>query len=435
MRRKAFIWGLLGFVAVGIICAGMWRQQQRMPAIVIPPRQYPPNNAYDAYKQIAQMWRDQQRQDRHLQEIERRLFDRGAPVQEVSPEDRAYYLQKRRPFLEAYRAHLKHPSVAVYEYDILWLFPELSLFRSMARAESLMIRDALAAGRAKEAVQRASDLTRFAEQIRADGADIHYLVGSAIINIGLAPIREGLPQIQSPDALDALVELAQRYEQQRTPLRQIAQNEYYFGLSVYRDLQTGKLTPRDLEATSGNPLAGNFLEEWLLNSGIMIRRSLRPSLEEFQNYYDALFAELEKPSWARTPPRAAPRHWLSNITIPVLDQTILREMTEVATVRLLGCAAAVKRWRQQHGAYPPSLEVLQLGELIIDPFTGKPFVYRVDARRGFLLYSVGENRLDDGGRLSPESRAGDLLPVSEEALPEKQRPSNTRLPSPPVWLR
>lgn len=200
-------------------------------------------------------------------------------------------------------------------------------------------------------------------------------------------------------------------------------------------MQTGKLTPRDLEAYSGSPLGGNFFEEWLLNSGITIRWSLRPSLEEFQNYYDALFAELEKPFWARTPPRAAPRHWLSNITMSVLDQTILREMTEVATVRLLGCAAAIRRWRQQHGAYPPSLEALQLGELMIDPFTGKPFVYRVDARRGFLLYSVGENRLDDGGRLSPDSHAGDLLPVSEDALPEKQRPRNTRLPSAPVWLR
>lgn len=435
MRRKAFLWGLLAFVALGLICAGVWRLQQRTPAIVIPPRQYPPNNAYDAYKQIARMWHDQQRQDRRLQGIERRLFDRSASVQEVSPEDRAYYLQKARPFLEAYRAHLNQPSAAVYEYDILWLLPELSSFRSMARAESLMIRDALAAGRAKEAVQRASDLTRFAEQIRSDGTSIHYLVSSAIINVGLAPIREGLPQIQSPDALDALVALAQRYERQRTPLRQVVQNEYYVGLSVYRDLQTGKLTPRDLVAYSGSLPADNYFEEWLFNSGITIRRLLRPSLEEFQNFYDALFAELEKPFWARTPLQAAPRYWLSNITIPGLDQTILREMTEVATVRLLGCAAAVKRWRQQHGAYPPSLEALQLGDLMIDPFTGKPFVYRVDARRGFLLYSVGENRLDDGGRLSPESRAGDLLPVSEEALPEKQRPRNTRLPSPPVWLR
>ncbi len=109
----------------------------------------------------------------------------------------------------------------------------------------------------------------------------------------------------------------------------------------------------------------------------------------------------------------------------------------MATIRLLGCYAAVKRYRQQRGVYPPSLEALrpELGEMIIDPFTGKPFVYRADPQRGFQLYSVGENLTDDGGRLSANRQQGDLLPITEGALPEGQRPSPTRLSSPPVWLR
>jgi hypothetical protein len=76
--------------------------------------------------------------------------------------------------------------------------------------------------------------------------------------------------------------------------------------------------------------------------------------------------------------------------------------------------------------------------MIIDPFTGKPFVYRADPKRGFQLYqlySVGENLTDDGGRLSANRQQGDLLPITEGALPEGQRPSPTRLFSPPVWLR
>jgi hypothetical protein len=76
----------------------------------------------------------------------------------------------------------------------------------------------------------------------------------------------------------------------------------------------------------------------------------------------------------------------------------------------------------------------ELGEMIIDPFTGKPFVYRVDSKRGFQLYSVGENRADDGGRLSPNTKLGDLLPITENALPKAQRPARNRL-SAPVWLR
>jgi hypothetical protein len=120
-----------------------------------------------------------------------------------------------------------------------------------------------------------------------------------------------------------------------------------------------------------------------------------------------------------------------------VDLSANAELREVATIRLLGCYAAVKRYQQQRGAYPPSLEALrpELGEMIIDPFTGKPFVYRTHPKRGFQLYSVGENLTDDGGRLSANRQQGDLLPITEGALPEGQRPSQTRLSSPPVWLR
>ena len=33
----------------------------------------------------------------------------------------------------------------------------------------------------------------------------------------------------------------------------------------------------------------------------------------------------------------------------------------------------------------------------VDPFTGKPFVYRVD-KDGLLVYSLGSNEKDNGGR-------------------------------------
>jgi len=62
-------------------------------------------------------------------------------------------------------------------------------------------------------------------------------------------------------------------------------------------------------------------------------------------------------------------------------------------------------------------------------------VYRTHPKRGFQLYSVGENLTDDGGRLSANRRQGDLLPITENALPEAQRPRKTRPSSPPVWLR
>ena len=433
MRQRKTVW-VLGALVLLALGALWWWASQRPPSIVIPPRQYPPNNAYDAYKQIAQGVSDLFATDARLREIESRLFRGGVPVSQA---ERRYFLQKMQPFLEAYRRHTEQPCVAVYEYDINWLFPEMAQFRRLARAESLMIRDALAAGREDEALMRLQALLRFSEQIRTEGVLIHYLVGSAVTHTGLEPLREYLPKIQSPRTLDAIISLARDAEQRHTPVRVALTQEYYFGLALYRDLARGKLKFRDLEKSWGfTGFASSPLETLALHSGVFARFVLKPSLKEYQQYYDQIFAEFEKPLWERKPVSANLKRLINQVIFPVFDQSVLREQSSVATLRLLACYAAIRRYHQQRGVYPPSLEALrpELGEMIIDPFTGKPFVYRADPKRGFQLYSLGENRADDGGRLGANSRRGDLLPITENALPKAQRPAGNRL-SAPVWLR
>jgi len=61
---------------------------------------------------------------------------------------------------------------------------------------------------------------------------------------------------------------------------------------------------------------------------------------------------------------------------------------------------ACKIFKSRTGAYPESLEALVPGilkEVPVDPFTGKPFVYRREGK-GFIVYSLGSNEKDDGGR-------------------------------------
>ena len=429
------MWVLGALVLLALGALGWWAAQ-RPPSIVIPPRQYPPNNAYDAYKQIARGVSDLFKSDARLREIDLRLSGwGGAPVSQA---ERRYFLQKMQPFLEAYRRHTEQPCVAVYEYDMNWLLPEMAQFRRLARAESLAIRNALAAGREDEALLRLQALLRFSEQIRTEGALIHYYVGVAVSELGLEPLREWLPQLQSPKTLEAVVALARDAEQRRTPLRTAFTHNYYVGLALYRDLARGRLKLQELERTwEFSSLDPPTLDALLLRSGIGAPFVVKSSLREYQHYCDQLFAEVDKPPWERKPVPTNPKRFLNQLLFPVFDGATKREQSSMATFRLLGCYAAIRRYHQQRGAYPPSLEALrpELGEMIIDPFTGKPFVYRTHPKRGFQLYSVGENRRDDGGRLSVDQRQGDLLPITEGALPKGQRPSQTRLSSPPVWLR
>ena len=62
---------------------------------------------------------------------------------------------------------------------------------------------------------------------------------------------------------------------------------------------------------------------------------------------------------------------------------------------------AIIRYQQDMGNLPESLEVLQKSEYLkqipIDPYSDEPLVYKV-TDDGFMLYSVGENFIDDGGK-------------------------------------
>jgi hypothetical protein len=61
--------------------------------------------------------------------------------------------------------------------------------------------------------------------------------------------------------------------------------------------------------------------------------------------------------------------------------------------------AAVERYRLLHGRPPESLAQLVpdlVANIPRDPFDGQPLRYRADPDR-YLVYSVGEDRRDDGG--------------------------------------
>jgi hypothetical protein len=71
---------------------------------------------------------------------------------------------------------------------------------------------------------------------------------------------------------------------------------------------------------------------------------------------------------------------------------------------------ALERYRRDHGDWPISLEVLKpayLSELPIDPITGGQAIYKVVDGLP-LIYSVGVDRDDDGGRIPINSYTGKL---------------------------
>jgi hypothetical protein len=71
-------------------------------------------------------------------------------------------------------------------------------------------------------------------------------------------------------------------------------------------------------------------------------------------------------------------------------------------------AIALQRYRLRHGQYPTELSALVpefLAAIPRDPADGAGLRYRADPEGTFLLYSVGEDGVDDGGNASPATKS------------------------------
>jgi hypothetical protein len=103
------------------------------------------------------------------------------------------------------------------------------------------------------------------------------------------------------------------------------------------------------------------------------------------------------------------RFMVTRFCLPDLDKLLTRIVRGEAQRGLVVTALAIKRYELREGELPPDLEALVPGFLSAVPtdvMDGEPLRYRRE-EGGFLLYSVGEDGVDDGG---------DARPVDERTL-------------------
>jgi hypothetical protein len=86
----------------------------------------------------------------------------------------------------------------------------------------------------------------------------------------------------------------------------------------------------------------------------------------------------------------------------------MRRDTQLDLVHL---ALAIERYRLDHGALPARLDDL-VGDYVdrvpMDIFDGQPLRYALQEEGGYVIYSVGRNRKDEGGAPLSGGDAGDI---------------------------
>ena len=98
----------------------------------------------------------------------------------------------------------------------------------------------------------------------------------------------------------------------------------------------------------------------------------------------------------------------SELFLSALTRTANSDANIRSTLRVTITAIAIERWRIAHnGAIPDSLDALVpsfLPAVLSDPYTGQPLKFK-KLPKGYVVYSVGPDGQDDGGKEQPTNWA------------------------------
>ena len=90
----------------------------------------------------------------------------------------------------------------------------------------------------------------------------------------------------------------------------------------------------------------------------------------------------------------------TRLIVPSLSGAKTAYLRMIAHTRITRAGLAVIGAAGDDGSCPKTLAEAGI-DAPIDPFTGKPLVYRAEGK-GFVLYSTGKDRVDDGGTVSED---------------------------------
>ena len=226
--------------------------------------------------------------------------------------------------------------------NITGVLSDLANLKSLVRLLAEEGRLAEMENRYVDAARSYLDAIRFGNETSRGGFIITRLVGVACEAIGGSPLAKLVPKLE-PDEAQSVITVLEKVDAARVTWEEVRRNESRF-------------------------------------SRYQLRKGFNPIL------------------WAIT----RWQHWRS------VQRGATRHKRIVARERLLTAELALRCYRSEQGRAPTALEQLvpkYLQRAPSDPFSGHPLVYRPQGAN-WLLYSVGEDGVDDGGQSVSRSVSG-----------------------------
>jgi hypothetical protein len=175
------------------------------------------------------------------------------------------------------------------------------------------------------------------------------------------------------------------------------------GLSFFKD--PGSMNPDIISGIPFQPLIELYKAIGLADSDAIIYldimdgyiKSAQLPLHKRQEAVNAIDTRLQSTSQI---------HILLHAIMPALSRITTINLRNIAQLRTARLALAIERYRLAAGRLPEALTELvpsYLDAVPADPFDGKEMRYK-KLETGFVVYSIGEDLSDDGGKEKPPRR-------------------------------
>jgi hypothetical protein len=288
------------------------------------------------------------------------------------------------------------------------LLPHLAQIKGIAIVVNLRTIALLDAGKSEEAFQDLKLGFRLSDSIKDEPILIDHLVRIATLSFDLQAIREGLARHAWSDAqlielekylqsLDLLEELKEAIRGERALC--IDSLDYLRRIgSVNLDFWTGGSVPSRKGLSF---LLSSFFYRNMLTISEWHQQFTFPTIDEKQHRIFPEFA-------GHLDQELAKLHGFHPYTIlalqlfPSVSGAVAKSARLQTYVDAARVACALERYRLANGQFPETLDVLAshlIGSVPNDVMDGQPLRYLRTAN-GYILYSIGWNKTDDGGKLA-----------------------------------
>jgi hypothetical protein len=308
------------------------------------------------------------------------------------------------------RPHARAPLNYEEGFELVgaWL-PCLASEKRWAQFLQLRVLADLQAGQSQAALEDAKLFLRVIDSLRDQPYLISHLVRIAMMAIALQPVYEGLAQHRWDDAQLSELEAALAKEDFLADYKTAMRGERMCGIDALERMRLtreekssepedhGRIVTNSLRLMPSaffyqNELAcARGMERWILPLADETNRIVFPAA--VQRTSVAIANELKHYS---------PYKVLSVMSLPAVSRSVMKFAWDQGGCDLARVACALERFRLAHGNYPETLDALPpqfIEKLPHDIINGQPLHYRRTEDGKFVLYSVGWDEKDDGGKI------------------------------------